>query len=151
MGLEQRIRDDLKVAQKEAATGSKTRLSTIRLLLAAVKNAEIAKGDTLDEAEILDILGREAKRRREATSEFRKGGREDLAQKEEQEEAILKEYLPEPLSESELEEVIAEAVTETGAETMKDLGKIMAAVMPRVKGRADGRLVQEKVRNRLQN
>lgn len=151
MELKQRIRDDMKVAQKEAATGPKTRLSTLRLLMASIKNAEIEKGDELEDAEVVEIVGREVKRRREAISEFRKGQREDLAKKEEDEKAVLQGYLPPQLSDMELDETIAGVVKDTGAASPKDMGRVMGAVMPLVKGRADGRLVQEKVRALLQD
>jgi len=146
MRLEQKLVDDMKSAMK---SGDKILLGTIRMLRAQLKNASIAKGKDLSDEDIIEVLSREAKKRKESLELYKKGGRADLAQKEEKELAIITSYLPEQLSQEEVEKIIDEIITETGAESLRDMGKVMSAVMQKVKGRADGKMVQEIVRKKL--
>jgi uncharacterized protein YqeY len=122
------------------------RTATLRLIRAAVKNREIEKRGPLEEADLLQLLTTLAKQRREAIEQFRAGGREDLAVKEEAELAILGEFLPEPMGPEELEAVVRSAVAEVAARGPQDLGKVMAAVMPRTRGRVEGGEVNRVVR-----
>lgn len=130
--------------------GEKIKVSTIRMILAGIKNAEIAKRGELDEDELLSVLAREAKRRKEAIEEFKKGNRQDLVDKETQELKVIESYLPEQLSEEDVRKIITEVMQEVGASSPGDLGRVMGRVMPRLKGRADGKLVNQIVREALE-
>jgi len=146
MGLRQLMEEHYRTAVKNRDT---FRIAVYRLLKAALKNAEIDRGRELTEEEILEILGREARKRREAVEEFEKSGRNDLAQQERLELHLIEEYLPSLLSEEELQNLIQQVVQEVGATGEKDFGLVMRSIMPRVKGRADGRVVQQMVRQVL--
>jgi hypothetical protein len=135
---------------KEAMrTKDKFRLSVIRMLRAAVKNAEIERKKQLDDREIEDILSRELKQRKDALAEFEKAGRQDLVDQTNAEIAVISGYLPEPLSEAQIAELVEQAIRETGASGRADMGKVMAVLMPKVKGRADGKTVNRIVQERL--
>ena len=135
---------------KEAMrTKDKFRLSVIRMLRAAVKNAEIERKKQLDDREIEDILSRELKQRKDALAEFEKAGRQDLVDQTNAEIAVISGYLPEPLSEAQIAELVEQAIRETGASGRADMGKVMAFLMPKVKGRADGKTVNRIVQERL--
>ncbi len=121
-------------------------LSTLRLLLSAVHNEEIRVRKELTTEEIQKIIGTLCKQRGEAIELFRRGGREELAQKEEAELAILQRFLPQPLSEEEVKGLIRASITEAGATGLQDLGKVMKLVMTKVSGRSDGKRVNELVR-----
>jgi uncharacterized protein YqeY len=146
MSLCEQFQTDLMQAMKR---GDKVRLATLRLLTAAMKNRQIAKGGTLDDAEALDVVRLATKQRREAIALARQYGREDIAQQEEQELAILEAYLPEQLSTDDLIQHIDAVIQELGATSDKDLGRVMRVVMSAVKGRADGTTVNRLVRERL--
>jgi len=146
MSLCEQFQTDLKHAMK---SGEKLRLSTLRLLTAAIKNRQIEKGAALDEAEALEVVQHATKQRHEAIALARQYGREDIAQREEQELAILEAYLPAPLSTEDLVQHIDAVIQELGATSDKDLGRVMRVVMPAVKGRADGNTVNRLVRERL--
>jgi uncharacterized protein YqeY len=147
VALKEKISRDMKQALK---SGDKLRLSTLRLLLSEIRNAEIAKRRELNDEDVLEVIARELRKRRESISEFDKAGREDLSSKEKVEAQILEEYLPPKLSEQEIGEIISRALEESGAQSLQEMGKVMALVMPQVKGRADGKLVNEKVRKALE-
>ncbi|MBU4175277.1 MAG: GatB/YqeY domain-containing protein [Actinobacteria bacterium] len=138
MNTKERLRLDMKESLK---AGEKLRLSTIRIMLSEIGNAEIAKRDELSEEEMVTVVTREAKRRKEAIEEYGKAGRQDLVDKESFEYSVIESYLPRQLEETEIRRMIEEAVEETGASSPGDLGKVMSAVMPRLKGKADGRTV----------
>jgi uncharacterized protein YqeY len=146
MSLCEQFQADLKQAMK---SGDKIRVSTLRLLTAAVKNRQIDKGAALDDAEALDIVRLATKQRHEAIAFACQYGREDVAQQEERELAILMSYLPEQLSTEDLIQRIDTVVRELGATSEKDLGRVMRVLMPSVKGRADGNTVNRLVRERL--
>jgi uncharacterized protein len=146
MTLTDRLAEDLKKAMRAQDV---VRVSTIRLVRAAIQNATIERGRPLTDAEVVELLGREIKRRREAIDAFTKGGRDDLVRKESLELAILTEYLPPQLSEDELRALITEVAKQLQVKDSKDAGRVMAAVMPRVKGRADGSLVGRLVNQHL--
>lgn len=143
MGLQEQLLNDMKQAMK---SGDSAVVDTLRILRSELNNARIAKGEELSEEEMIEVLARDAKRRKESIEAFEKGERTDLVAQEKRALEITSAYLPEPLSEDALKAVIEEVVGQTGAESMKDMGKVMGALMPRVKGRADGRLVQEMVK-----
>jgi len=123
---------------KEMKARNETAVSTLRMLRASLKNIEIEKMKPLEEGEIIDAIGKELKKLRDALESFAQGKREDLVQKTRQEIAFLETYLPQQLSEDELRSLVQEKIKAAGAVTAKDFGKIMAEVMKDVKGRAEG-------------
>ena len=125
------------------------RRDALRLILNALKVSEKELQRPLSEDEELQVLQRERKRRVEAAEAFRNGGREEQAEAEERELAILEEFMPAPLSEDEIEEIVDDAIAEVGATSMADLGRVMADVMPQIAGRADGSVVSQLVREKL--
>ena len=126
-----------------------TRVSTLRMLMAAMKNTQVEKGHQLDDDEVVEVIAREAKRRRESMDAFSQGGRQELVEKEGAELAVLEAYLPERLSDDELARLVDEAIAESGASSPKEMGQVMKALMPKVKGRAEGAAVSAAVRARL--
>ena len=130
-------------------SGDALRRETLRMAESAIYNAEKRDRRTYTDDEVAAILAREVKTRRESVDAFSKGGREELAAKEESEIAILGEFLPEQLSDRDLDALVAEAVAATGAATQRDLGKVMGWLAPRTRGRADGRRVSTLVAERL--
>ena len=146
MSLMEKLTADMKEAMKH---GEKERLSVIRLVRGAVRQAEIDGKKTLSDDEIIGVITKEVKMRRDSIEEFERGNRADLVEKTQAEIAILMPYLPEQLSADEVRRIVEAAVSEVGATTAKDMGKVMGGLMPRVKGRADGKLVNEIVRSLL--
>src|SRR5215467_2451522 len=146
MSLIARLEGELKDAM---AARDAERRDTLRLILAALRSAEKDLQRPLHDDEELQVLQRERKRRNEAAEAFRNGGREQQAEAEERELAVLEEFMPEPLSEEELEEIVDDAIAEVGATSMRDIGRVMADVMPQVAGRADGSAVSQLVREKL--
>lgn len=147
MNLSERLNEDMKQAMKSQ---DKFKLSTIRMVRATMKNLEIDLKRTLNDNEVLDILSREIKQRKDALQDFEKAGRDDLAEQVKAEAEILAEYLPEQLSEEEIKVIVQQTIQETGASSKADIGKVMSALMPKVKGRADGKLVNQAVQKLLQ-
>jgi uncharacterized protein len=135
--LRERLHDDTTAAMR---SGDALRRDTLRMVQNAIYNIEKAKKVTLSEDEITGVVSREVKTRRESIEAFRKGGREDLAAKEEAEIAILAGYLPESLTDDELRALVDEAVAATGAASARDLGKVMGWLSPKIRGRADGKV-----------
>lgn len=148
MSLKDRLTADMKQAMKDREAG-KLRLSVIRMVRANIKYVEIDKKRELSEEEVLDVLAKEVKMRRDSIEEFKKGNRPDLVENLEQEIDILMQYLPQQLSEQEVRVLVAETIEESKAASAKDMGKVMAALMPKVKGRADGKMVNTIVRELL--
>ncbi len=146
MSLIARLEDELKQAM---VARDAERRDALRLILASLRSAEKELQRPLHDDEELQVLQRERKRRIEAAEAFRGGGREEQAQREEEELAVLEEFMPAPLSEEELEEIIDDAIAEVGATSIRDLGRVMADVMPQVSGRADGSVVSQLVREKL--
>ena len=146
MSLIARMEDELKQARLARDNARRDALS---LLLSALRSAEKELQRPLSDDEELQVLQRERKRRHEAAEAFRSGGREEQAAAEEQELAVLEEFMPAPLSEEELEEIIDDAIAEVGATSLRDLGRVMADVMPQVAGRADGSQVSQLVKEKL--
>lgn len=146
MGVRETLQNDLKKALRNQDERRKT---TLRLALAAIRNAEIAKGKALEESEALAVLSKEAKQRRESAALFAEGGREDLVAQENKELEILTEYLPQQLSEAEIEARVREVIKEVGATSPAQIGDVMRVLMPQVKGKADGQLVNTIVKRIL--
>ena len=146
--LKDKIQEDLK-ASMFARDELKT--STLRLLLSSLKNYEIEKGlnYTATDEDVLTIIGREIKKRKEAIDAYRQAGREESAHKEQTELDILGAYQPEQMGEDEIRVIVKNAIDQTGASSMQDMGKLMGVIMPQVKGKADGNLVNKIVRENL--
>jgi uncharacterized protein YqeY len=121
-------------------SGDTLRRDVLRMVQNAIYNADKAKHSTMSDDEIVGVITREVKTRRESVEAFTKGGRDDLVAKEEAEIAILRDYLPEALSDEELQALVDEGVAETGASSARDLGKVMSWLSPRIRGRADGKV-----------
>lgn len=134
--LKQKLSDDLKQAIRGR---DKLRSSVIRLIMAAIKNTEIAKQASLDEADILGIITKEARQRKESIEAFRQGDRQDLVAQEEAELAILKDYLPRQISRDEIITYARKVIDQVGAQGPRDKGKVMTQLIPQLKGKADGR------------
>jgi len=135
--------------QKAAKERNSLALSALRMALAAIKNREIEQRGKIGEETVLKVLATMVKQRRESIELYRRGGRNDLADKEASEIAVLEAYLPKPLSEAEIESLSREAIAAAGAGSPADIGRVMKELMPKVAGRADGKAVQEIVRRLL--
>jgi uncharacterized protein YqeY len=146
MALRERITEDMKSAMR---AGDKQRLGTIRLALAAIKQREVDERITLDDPQVLSVLEKMLKQRREAITQFQSGGRADLVAKETAEIGVLQGYLPAQMSPVELDALISEAITATGAASIKDMGKVMAAVKPKAQGRAEMGAVSARIKQKL--
>jgi len=140
--LQEKLMADLKEAMKG---GDKRRLEVIRMVRARIKNAEIARQKGLDDPDVLDVIAKEAKQRRESITEFKKADRQDLLDKEEAELAILLEYLPQQMSREEILAAARGVIEEMGAQGPGDKGKVMQKLIPQLKGKAEGRDINEVV------
>jgi len=146
MTLKERITEDMKSAMR---AGEKERLGTIRLALAAIKQREVDERITLDDGQVLAVLEKMIKQRKEAITQFQAGGRADLVAKESAEISVLETYLPARMSDAELDALIAGAIASTGATSARDMGKVMAAVKAQAQGRADMGAVSARVKEKL--
>lgn len=146
MSLKEKIAEDMKAAMR---AGEKDRLGTIRMIGAAIKQREVDERITLDDPQVLSVLEKMIKQRREAIVHFEAGNRADLVRKETAEIALISAYLPQQLSEGELEKLIAEAIGATGAQSIKDMGKVMGLVKQKAQGRADMGAVGAKIKAKL--
>lgn len=146
MSMENQLFSDLQNAMR---AGDKEKVGTLRLLRSHIKNAAIAAGGTLADKDILAILAREVKKRKESIAMYTEGGREDLAAQESRELGIISAYLPRQLSEEELKEKIAAVIDSTGAAGAADMGRVMGTLMPQVAGIADGGRVRQLVKEML--
>ncbi len=144
--LIKKIDDDLKVAMKAK---DKERTGALRLVRAAIQNKRIDKRDDLNDEDVLAVLSTMVKQRKDSIEQFEKGGREDLAAKEQGELDVIMGYMPAQMGEEEVRALVSEAIAATGAAGPKEMGKVMGALMPKVKGRADGKMVNEIVRSML--
>jgi uncharacterized protein len=148
--LKERLRSDLTEAIKDR---DKLRSGTIRMVLTAITEAEVAGSEAIElsDQQVLDVVIREAKKRREAEAAYADAGRSELAEKEHAESDVLAQYLPQPLTQDEIAAIVADAIASTGATElgMKGMGKVMAQVTPQTKGKADGRLIAAEVRRQL--
>jgi uncharacterized protein YqeY len=146
MGLQEQLSQDLQSALKNR---DMVRVSTLRLLISAVRNKEIERQKKNMDGDVLEVISAQAKSRRESILEFQKGGRADLAAKEESELKVLQAYLPEAMSEAELRSIVEKTIQSAGARGPQDMGRVMSALMPQIKGRADGRQAQQVVQELL--
>ncbi|MGH7556871.1 MAG: GatB/YqeY domain-containing protein [Gemmatimonadota bacterium] len=144
--IQDRIREEQKAALK---AGDKLRLATLRMLANDLKNRQIELGRPLEEGDVIEVLSRARKQRRESEEQYRTGGREELAEREATEATIIDEYLPEAIDEAALDRMIDDAIAAIGASGPGDMGKVMGHLMPQVKGRVEGSEVSRKVRERL--
>jgi hypothetical protein len=147
MSLKEQLTADMKEAMKNK---EKERLAVIRMVRGAIRQQEIDGQKELGEEDVIAVISKEVKMRRDSIEEFQKGGREDLVEKTQAEIDVLLPYLPAQLSEDEVRELVKAAVEQTGAATPKDMGKVMGVLMPKVKGRADGKMVNTIVKRFLQ-
>jgi uncharacterized protein YqeY len=146
MSLTNRLSDDMKQAMKNQ---EKFRLSVIRMVRSSIKNSEIELRRPLDDDEVLEVLTREIKQRRDSLQEFEKANRSDLVENVRAEIDILTDYLPEQLTEEELEQIVQQTIQEVGASSKADMGKVMGSLMPKVKNRSDGKMVNQLVQKHL--
>ncbi|MGB5670393.1 MAG: GatB/YqeY domain-containing protein [Sedimenticolaceae bacterium] len=144
--LKQQITDAMKAAMKG---GDKARLGVVRLMLAAIKQREVDERIELDDSQVLAVLDKMVKQRRDSIKQYGDAGRDDLVAQEAVEIEIIQDFLPAGLSESEVAAIIEAAIAETGAESMRDMGKVMAIVKPQVQGRADVGMVSGLVKQKL--
>lgn len=146
MSLKERLQEDWKLAMKNRDS---FRSGVISMARAAILQSEKSDGVSLDDEQVIAVLSKEVKQRKESIVEFEKGNRPDLVEQTKKEIDILFEYLPQQLSEDEIQEIVREAVITVGANSIKDMGRVMAAVQPKVKGRADGKVVSRIVKEQL--
>lgn len=147
MSLRDQITSDMTAAMKAKDTA---RTSTLRMLKAAIVNRQIEKGGELDDEETLKLLRSQAKQRRDSVEAYQKGGRQDLAAKEQAEIAVIESYLPQAASPDDIDSAVAAVIAELGATSMKDMGAVMKAAMARLAGKnADGRAVSDIVKKKL--
>ncbi len=146
MTLKEKLMEDLKSAMRNK---EKRRKDTITMLRAAVKQREVDERIELADDDILTIVGKQIKQKRESIKDFQKAERIDLVEQAEEEIEILLAYLPKQLTEEEIDEIVREAIAETGAVSMRDMGRIMGVVMPKVKGKADGSLISQSAKKLL--
>ncbi|HLK71892.1 MAG TPA: GatB/YqeY domain-containing protein [Steroidobacteraceae bacterium] len=146
MTLKERIQEDMKAALRG---GERERLATVRLILAAIKQREVDERISLDDAQVLAVIEKMVKQRRESIASFQSGGRADLVAKEQAELNLLHTYLPEPLDDAAIDALIGTAIAESGATSVKDMGKVMALIKSRAAGRVDMSALGTRVRSRL--
>lgn len=146
MSLKDRLQEDWKAAMKSKDSFKSGVISMAR---AAVLQSEKTDGKALDDDQVIAVLSKEVKQRKESIVEFEKGNRSDLVEQAKKEIEILLDYLPQQLTEDEIQEIVRVAVIEVGANSIKDMGKVMTVVQPRVKGRADGKIVSQIVKEQL--
>jgi len=144
--LKQTIQDDMKAAMKG---GDKRRLGVIRLIMAAIKQREVDERIELDDTQVLAVLDKMVKQRRDSIAQYEKAGRTELAEQEAYEVDICQTYMPQQLSEAEIDDLIGQALTETGAASMKEMGKVMGWLKPKLQGRADMGAVSGRIRQKL--
>ncbi|MFZ7103420.1 MAG: GatB/YqeY domain-containing protein [Peptococcaceae bacterium] len=148
MSLNQRLLDDMKGAMKEREAG-KLKLSVIRMVRAAIKNVEINSRKELNDEEIIEVIAREVKQRRDSIPEYEKANRQDIVESLQAEINILLDYLPRQLTEDDIRALVRNVIEEVGAASSRDIGKVMGKLMPQVKGKADGKLVNQVVNSML--
>jgi uncharacterized protein YqeY len=146
MSLKERITDDMKAAMR---SGEKERLGVIRMITSAIKQREVDERITLDDAQVLSVLDKMIKQRKESLVQFQAGNRQDLVDKETAEITLLQGYLPSQLSEAEVDALIGDAIAATGASSIKDMGKVMAIIKAKAQGRTDMAAVGAKIKAKL--
>ena len=146
MSLKDRIKDDVKQAMRDK---DEARVSTLRMLVAAIQRKEVDERVTLDDAQVIAVIDKQLKQARESIEQYEKGGRADLADKEKREMAMFQVYMPAAMSDAELDKLIAESIAATGAASVKDMGKVMGVLKPKVQGRADMGALGAKIKAKL--
>jgi hypothetical protein len=146
MSLKERITEDMKSAMRAA---QKERLGTVRMILAGIKQREVDERVMLDDSQVLAVIDKMVKQRKESIAQFETGGRADLVAKEQAEIALLQEYLPTQLTSAEIEALISAAIAKTGAASIKDMGKVMGALKSELAGRADMGAVSARIKQKL--
>jgi uncharacterized protein len=146
MSLKDRIQDDLKQAMRAK---NQARVDTLRLLTAAVKQREVDERVALDDTQVLAVIDKLIKQSRESIDQYQKGGRADLADREQADIAVWQTFLPQPLTPAEVEQLVGEAIAATGASSIKDMGKVMGLLKPKLQGRADIGQVSAQIKSRL--
>ena len=141
-----KIQEDMKDAMRAR---EREKLGAIRLILAAIKQREVDERIELDDSQVLQVLDKMAKQRRESISQYQQAGRDDLVAGEELELDVISQYLPTPLTDEEVDSLISEAIKSTGASSMREMGQVMAVLKPQIQGRADGAVVSKKVKDQL--
>ncbi|MGE5415224.1 MAG: GatB/YqeY domain-containing protein [Acidobacteriota bacterium] len=149
MSLKEMLVADMKEAMKAKEVG-KLKLSVIRLVKAAIQNEEIDKGHELSDEEVIDVMARELKKRKDVLPDYQKSGRDDAVSQLQEEMSILQTYLPQQFTEEEIRLMVQEAIQQTGAQGPKDMGKVMKEVIQKTKGRADGKIVNNLVKELLE-
>lgn len=144
--IKERIKDDMKASMKG---GDKSRLAVIRLIMAAIKQREVDERIELDDGQVIEVLDKMLKQRRESIKQYRAAARNDLANAEEAEIRVIQDFLPQALSDDEIDALVAEAVAQAGAGSVKDMGKVMALLKPKMQGRADMSVVSAKIKGAL--
>lgn len=144
--LKDRIKEEMKTAMKG---GNKAKLAVIRLIMAAIKQREVDERIELDDQQIISVLDKMLKQRRESIRQYENANRNDLAEVEQEEILVIQEFLPQPLTESEIDALILTAISETGAQTIKDMGKVMNELKAKMQGRADMSEVSAKIKSNL--
>lgn len=144
--LKARLQEEVKAAMRAK---DKARLGVLRMIMATLKQFEVDTRESLEDAQIIALLDKMMKQRREALEQYEAAGREDLAEKERFELDVIQSYMPTPLSEAEIEQFIQEAIAQSQAATIKDMGKVMGILKPRIQGRADMAVVSAKVKSQL--
>ena len=144
--IKEKITEDMKVAMRAK---EKQRLGVIRLIQAAIKQREVDERISLDDTQVIVVLDKMLKQRRDSIEQYGKAGRQDLVDQEAFEIQVIKTYLPQPLTETELANLITQAIQETGATTVKDLGKVMGILKAQVQGRADMKQLSDQIKKRL--
>jgi hypothetical protein len=147
VSLKAQLQDDMKSAMR---TRDKERLAVIRMLMAAVKQREVDERNELADADVLAVVEKMVKQRRDAEQQYRDANRPELADAEAAEIAVLENYLPAQLSDAEIDQAIESAISESGAESMRDMGKVMGVLKPRLQGQADMAVVSQRLKARLQ-
>lgn len=148
MALKEKIKEDITKALKAKEKG---KVSALRMINASIQNKEIEEKEKLSDEDIIKIISKELKKRKEGLEEFKKAGRDIMVEKEEKQIKILENYLPEQLEEKEIEELVEKIIEEEKAQGMEEMGEVMKKIMPKVKGKADGKLVSDIVKEKLQN
>ena len=146
MSLKERITDDMKAAMR---SGDKERLGAIRMITSAIKQREVDERITLDDSQVLSVVEKMIKQRKESVVQFQSGNRQDLADKESAEISLLQSYMPAQLGDTELDQMIAAAIATTGAASIKDMGKVMGIIKSQAQGRADMAAVGAKIKAKL--
>jgi uncharacterized protein YqeY len=146
MSLKERITEDMKAAMR---SGEKERLGVIRMITSAIKQREVDERIVLDDSQVLSVLEKMIKQRKESLVQFQAGNRQDLVEKESAEITLLQSYLPSQLSDAEIDALISDAVSTTGAASIKDMGKVMAVIKSKAQGRTDMAAVGAKIKAKL--